>query len=92
MKYAARFRASDVIEYLGGITAVSRLLGVTISAVGQWRAKGTFPASRALQLADHMGLTPEWFHNPWVDCEGVKVPYGTIDDLRKHVQAVRAVR
>ena len=90
--YLDRFRASDVIEYLGGITDTARLLGVTVSAVTQWRTKGTFPVSRALVLAKHTGLSPEWFHNPWAEIAEADVQYGTIEDLREHVKAVRAVR
>lgn len=89
---ASRFNAADVVEYFGGLGEVARLLGVTSSAVAQWRAKGTFPAFRALQIAKHTGLTPEWFHNPWAEIEGIDVPYGTLEDLREHVKAVRAVR
>ena len=92
MIIAQRFKVADVVEYFGGLGEVARLLGVTTSAVAQWRARDSFPASRALQLAKHTGLSPEWFHNPWAEVNGIEVPYGTIEDLREHVKAVRAVR
>ena len=88
-EYHDRFRVADVIDYLGGIAATAKLLGVSATAVGQFRRRNCFPASRALQIADHLGVTPEWFHNPWVDVD-TNAPMADIEELEKYLKHKRA--
>jgi len=87
-EYTDRFRVSDVVDYLGGIAATAKLLGVSATAVGQFRKRNYFPPSRALQIADHFGLTPDWFHNPWSEI-GEEPPMGTAEQLREQVERAR---
>lgn len=78
--YCTRFRVADVINELGGIAETARFLGVSVTAVGQFKRRDCFPPARALQLADHFGLSPEFFHDPWIDVARGEVPRGTSED------------
>jgi hypothetical protein len=42
--------ASDVIDALGGTTAVSKLTGASLSTVSNWRTFGKFPANTFVTL------------------------------------------
>jgi hypothetical protein len=56
--------ATDVIQALGGSTAVSRLTGRRISAVSNWKSFQRFPANTFIIMKDALrerGLgAPDW--------------------------------
>lgn len=58
-----------LIELYGGAKAVSEELGVTISAVCQWRKANSVPHKRAEQFAGAFKLGRNMVFDPWGDSE-----------------------
>lgn len=48
---AKRFTVDEIIEMLGGGSAVAAMLRLRPSAVSNWRAAGAFPPGRAKMIA-----------------------------------------
>lgn len=84
--FTERFSVADVVACLGGLRGAAEKLGVSVSAVSQWRAADCFPPIRALQLADYFDLSPEFFHDPWTGVAKGEVPRADAADVAQNLQ------
>lgn len=77
-----------LIGEFGGWRAFADFMGVSQQAIGQYRRRDTLPLKRALQVAEYYNLSPEFFHDPWVDA-GLKAPRATVEEFRAAVEGAR---
>lgn len=85
IEFTERVRVSDLIELHGGPKAFAAFLGVSLTAVGQFRRQDTLPPKRALQVAKYYNLCADFFHDPWVGA-GVTVPRASTEVFRAAIE------
>jgi len=78
---------AQLIDLLGGVTAVARLLGIAPSSVSGWKA---IPIDRKIRLAviaEDLGLTtrkelfPDNYQDIWIELRpttGINTKFGTL--------------
>ncbi|ENK6377249.1 Cro/CI family transcriptional regulator [Acinetobacter baumannii] len=78
---------AQLIDLLGGVTAVARLLGIAPSSVSGWKA---IPLDRKIRLAviaEDLGLTtrqklfPDSYQDIWIELRPQKEKYMNVETL-----------
>lgn len=64
-----RANIGKLIDIYGGTAAVAKEVGVTNSAVSQWRKANSVPLKRAHVFADAFGIDRDLVFDPWGDSD-----------------------
>lgn len=79
-------KVAELIEYLGGPTAVARLLSISAASVCGWKEEGRISRGRVCELAIASGrpinslddARPENWHRIWPELGHIRAPTGVL--------------